>query len=256
MKSQTYSWQLQAPLDAVVFDCDGTLSMLEGIDVLAEQNGVGAKVHELTELAMGSDGISADLFQQRMSLVKPSRTQLIALAEAYFTSRVTDIVRVLDALRSVGKAIYVVSAGLNPAVTLFAEMLDIDADHVFAVDVTFTAEGDYQNFEANSPTARHGGKREVIQFIQHKYPRVMHIGDGMNDVEVSDMVERFIGYGGACFRTRIAEQCEFYIRSASLAPVLPLALTAAEVNQLNPQGRRAYQDGLDGIHARDVFMPN
>jgi phosphoserine phosphatase len=37
----TKNWQLQHPLDAVVFDCDGTLSQIEGIDALAEKNDVG-----------------------------------------------------------------------------------------------------------------------------------------------------------------------------------------------------------------------
>ena len=43
MKAPT--WQLDHPINAIVFDCDGTLSIIEGIDELARNNGVGDAVH-------------------------------------------------------------------------------------------------------------------------------------------------------------------------------------------------------------------
>ena len=44
-----HTFQLADPVDAIVFDCDGTLSLIEGIAVLAHANGVGEHVRELTE---------------------------------------------------------------------------------------------------------------------------------------------------------------------------------------------------------------
>jgi hypothetical protein len=43
-------------MEAVFFDVDSTLSVDEGIDVLAEQLGVGLEVQRLTSQAMGDPG--------------------------------------------------------------------------------------------------------------------------------------------------------------------------------------------------------
>ena len=82
---QAENWQLKTALDAIVFDCDGTLSAIEGIDVLADAQGVGAEVKVLTEQAMSKDGITLDLYQKRMELVRPTHKQLMHLGDQYFT---------------------------------------------------------------------------------------------------------------------------------------------------------------------------
>lgn len=46
------SWHLKHTIDAIVFDCDATLSQIEGIDGLAKVNGVEERVRLLTEEAM------------------------------------------------------------------------------------------------------------------------------------------------------------------------------------------------------------
>lgn len=40
------------PVDAVISDCDGTLSTIEGIDELARMNDVYAEISQLTQAAM------------------------------------------------------------------------------------------------------------------------------------------------------------------------------------------------------------
>jgi phosphoserine phosphatase len=52
-------WQPTIPFDAVIFDCDGTLSAVEGIDELAEKNAVGREVKALTQIAMGQTHAAA-----------------------------------------------------------------------------------------------------------------------------------------------------------------------------------------------------
>ncbi|TAK75879.1 MAG: phosphoserine phosphatase, partial [Gammaproteobacteria bacterium] len=59
-------WQPQAPIPAIVFDCDGTLSMIEGIDELAKHNGVSEAVQALTAEAMEKTGLHPDLYRQRL----------------------------------------------------------------------------------------------------------------------------------------------------------------------------------------------
>lgn len=227
-------------IDAFVFDCDGTLSFLEGIEVLAEENGVGARVKELTEYAMSEAGITSSLYQERLDLVKPTYHQVVALGEQYFAKRVPDIVRLIAVLQSLGKAVYIVSAGVNPAVKLFGEMLGVSADHVVAVDLQFSEDGSYQGYNKSALPAQKDGKRFVAQEIKKQHPRLVWIGDGMNDMAVKPEVARFIGYGGAFYREKIAKLSDYYITSQSIAPVLALGLIQAESDVLSGENLSLY----------------
>lgn len=236
---------LTQPIDAIVFDCDGTLSHIEGIEVLAEQHGVGDPVRALTEQAMSHSGITPSLYAERLALVQPTRTEVIQLAQQYYAARSPNLHAVLHAFQALGKAIYVVSAGVNPAVTLFAAMLNIPADCVYAVDLRFSTEGQYTGYDTAAYPANAGGKRELILELKARHPRIVHVGDGMNDAVVADSVTRFIGYGGVRPREKVAALSFYYLRCASMAPLLPLCLTASEVDTLSSDTAALYQQGLE-----------
>lgn len=243
------TWQLKVPLDAVLFDCDGTLSSIEGIDVLASYAGadVFQVVQALTADAMGRTGINASLYEKRLSLIRPSASQVATLAESYFVHRVSDAADVIALLQHLGKKVYVISAGLLPAVTNFAGKLGVPPQNVFAVDIQFDAAGAYQHFDAASPLIRNDGKRVIVEEIKKQCPRVLYVGDGLNDLAVRDLAARFVGYGGAYYRQNIAEQCEFYVRVPSLLPLLPLALTWEEGERLSEGERMLYEEGAASL---------
>ncbi len=222
---------LLTPLDAIVFDCDGTLSHIEGIDELAEANGVGAQVRQLTAEAMGRSGINPQLYQQRLDLVLPTRSQVEALADQYFQQKTPDLLAVLRVLSKLGKKIYVVSAGLYPAVAGFAALLNLPATQVFAVNIYFDEEGNYLDFDRHSPLVFAEGKRSIVQQLLEQHPRLMYVGDGLNDLSTQDLVTRFVGYGGAFYRENIRNSCQYYITEASMLPLLPLCLTAEEIKK-------------------------
>lgn len=249
-------WQLTEPLDAICFDCDGTLSTIEGIDTLAAMNGVGEDVAALTAKAMTESGITLELYRARLERVRPTRAQLAELTQAYYNARTDAVDDVVAILQRLNKPIYVLSAGVNPSVNDFVEHFNIPANKVFAVDLYFDEQGQYRDFDHDSPMTRRGGKREVIEHIQREHPRVLHIGDGVNDFEVREDVARFVGYGGAYPRENLAALCDFYIRAASLSPLLPLCTTAEEALQLTSTDKSVYNAGLtllenQGVHVRD-----
>lgn len=101
---------------------------------------------------------------------------------------------------------------------------------------------------------RQHGKCEIVEKIKQQHPRIVHIGDGMNDVEAATVVERFIGYGGAYFRQNIATLCDFYVASQSLAPVLPLILTSQESESLPASAHPFYEKGLNYIRDGNVLV--
>ncbi|MBV9575922.1 MAG: HAD-IB family phosphatase [Gammaproteobacteria bacterium] len=238
------NWQLQYPVSAIVFDCDGTLSSIEGINELARYNGVGAEITALTEKAMSETGINPSLYQTRLNLVKPYREQLYQLAQAYYLHCVPDVQAVIALLTRLGKSIYIVSAGLNPAVTLFGELLKISAKHIYAVNLTFDQQGNYVDYERHSPLTTHLGKRTIINQLKIQHENIIHVGDGLNDYVTQDVVSRFIGYGGIYYREKLAALCEYYIKTASLASLLPLVLTQNEYEKLTTEEQRLYKKGL------------
>src|SRR5437016_3271945 len=84
----TPRWQLQTPISAIIFDCDGTLSAIEGIDELAKNTGVSEAVQSLTAEAMGKSGLNPGLYQKRLDLTYPNREQVTALGYQYYAHKV------------------------------------------------------------------------------------------------------------------------------------------------------------------------
>ncbi len=238
-------WQLQNPIDAVIFDCDGTLSSIEGIDELADMNHTGPAVAALTQEAMERTGLNPDIYRQRLQLVLPSKQQVLELGARYQATLVPEAKSVIQILKRLNKPVFLASAGIKLAVDLLGEALNIPSSHIFAVDVTFTPNGSYLDFDTTSPLTRSNGKCDIAQRLKKQYPALAQVGDGMNDFVVRDTVTRFIGYGGVFYRENIAAGCEFYIKTPSLASVLPLLLTQAEAATLSTAEAAIYQQGLD-----------
>lgn len=224
--------ELLDPIDAVIFDCDGTLTHIEGIDELARMNGVGPQVSEMTEQAMSVSGLNPELFQQRLNLVMPTAEQLTSLSQVYFQNCTPEVLHVIQSLQSLGKIIYIVSAGLNPAVSEFGKLLSLEPAHIYAVNMDFDANGHYRDFDHNSPLIHANGKRMIVSEISRRHRQTVYVGDGSNDYAVYDLVTRFVGYGGAFYREFLAQRCKYYITTPSMAPLLSLCLTAHERIQL------------------------
>ena len=201
---------------AVIFDCDGTLSQLEGINELARWNQVIDEVGQLTEQAMGQVGMTPEIYQSRLALVQPTRQQLEKLGQDYFDQRAQDLDQTLVKLREQGIEIYVVSAGMNPSVKIFAGLLNIPEANVFAVDLEFDANGSYLGFNHNSPMTKNNGKRAVVEQIKKMHNQIYYIGDGMNDLQVKDLVTTFVGYGGVFYRENIAKAADVYLTDPSM----------------------------------------
>lgn len=243
----TPTWQLHTPIDAIIFDCDGTLSAQEGVDELAQQNGVGDRVKALTADAMGKTGMSLALYEKRLALIQPTLAQVIAQGKEYFVHRTPHIEQIIALLQRLNKSVYIVSAGLYPAVALFGELLQIPQTNIIAVDITFDGNGNFSNFDHSSPLTTRDGKRLIVNELKMQYPALLYVGDGLNDLATYDLVTRFVGYGGAYYRANIEALCEFYIKTASMLPLLPLALTKDESAKLLPEELAMYKEGMQGL---------
>jgi phosphoserine phosphatase len=238
-------WQPQTTIHAISFDCDGTLSNIEGIDELAALSHTKEEVAALTHRAMNLTGLSSSLYEQRLALVKPTLEHTESLADLYWDNMTVDCQQVIEILQRLNKEIYIISAGNNPAVSLFGRKLSIPQKNIFAIDIFFDAKGNYSGFDKASALCESSGKVDILKAIKQQHQTVLHIGDGLNDTPAVDTVTRFIGYGGHCFRDNIAQLSPFYLTCESLCALLPLALTQAEADSLTAEETTYYQAGTD-----------
>jgi phosphoserine phosphatase len=213
--------KLPQRFNTVVFDCDSTLSSIEGIEELAREH--RAEVEALTEAAMRGTIPLEQVYGRRLELVRPPRGRVLALGQRYIDTLVPDAVETVAALRAEGVHIRVISGGLKPAIIALAAALGLTEDAVAAVDIYFADDGTYAGFEADSPLAASGGKRQVIESWQVPRP-ILLVGDGATDQEAQPVVDAFAAFGGVVYRAPVAATADYIIREHSLAPIVPLAL--------------------------------
>ena len=250
----------------VIFDCDSTLSTIEGIDELARMTGHEYDVAMLTKRAMEGDVPLESVYGHRLVTVNPTQEQVRAIANHYRETVVPDASEVIHALQALGTEVFIVSGGLIEPVRDFGVWLGVPRDHIFAVNMEYDqlagkwwrywelpgGDNPQANFLAVEPNPLTGtlGKNQIISRIRAQYPgRVLMIGDGLSDLEAAVDVELFVGFGGAVFRQRIADESPVYIRTLTLAPLLPLTL-----GQLGntPRTARLWAEGLQRVYNNEV----
>lgn len=207
----------------VVFDCDSTLSAVEGIDALARRH--AEQIEQLTDAAMRGEVRLEQVYGRRLELVRPDRQQLTALGEQYIAELVPDAAEVVRALRAERITVRIMSGGLRPAVLLLGAALGLQPADVAAVDLSFDGEGRYAGYDESSPLTRAGGKRELLRSWRREVKApVMMVGDGATDLEARDVADIFVAYAGVAARSAVMAGADVVVRSHSLAPVFALAL--------------------------------
>lgn len=205
----------------VVFDCDSTLSRIEGIDELAAMNGAAYEVADMTRQAMGGDIPFEEVFSRRLDLIRPARKQLDGIGKLYTATLVEDAVGVAEALTFLGVEVRLVSGGYEEALLPLAKALGVDPCKLHANKLHFGADGEYAGFDDDNPLCRSGGKVEVLKSLP---PRsTLFIGDGASDLEASRHVELFVGYGGIERRGPVQGAAPVYLHGESLAPLLVMS---------------------------------
>lgn len=247
-------WQTTEPFDAIIFDCDGTLTAIEGIDELALYNNVAKEVEQLTIIAMEKGQMTESLYQQRLDLVKPTKSQIYQLATAYREHVVKNAQSVIDIFKSFGKKVYIISAGLTPSVVNLAEFLAIPESQVYAVDISFDNDDHYVDFDHSSPLITTHGKQNIIKQLKQTHENIFLTGDGMNDLNAKEYVDRFVGFGGVFVRESVRSQSQFYITSKDFAALLPLVLTYDEEQQLSLSSQELFQRGLKFINQQQTII--
>jgi len=229
------------PYAAVYFDCDSTLSSIEGVDELLRwaPPTLRADIAALTEQAMNGTLPLAAVYEQRLSLLAPRRQQLDEVGALYVQRLVPDALATVQALQSLGKHVGIVSGGLLVPVQHVAQSLGIAAANVHAVPLHFAADGSYRDFDRSSPLWRNGGKIDVVRALPPGHAPLAFVGDGITDAETQGHVARFVGFGGVVARPKVRDDADVFVAGKSLAGVLPHVLTPTECRALAADPRFA-----------------
>ena len=205
--------------DVICFDCDSTLSRIEGIDELARRAGMGEEMSKLTDLAMNGVVPLEAVYERRLSLIRPDQDSINWLADLYIAEIVEGVKDVFAALLAQDKTVHIISGGLRQAILPLADHLGLPESHVHAVDIYFNEDGSYLNYDLNSPLARTGGKAVVVGMLKGQGSLVM-VGDGKTDMEAKEAGAYVLGFGGVVDRAIVRELADFYTTEPTLLSVL------------------------------------
>ncbi len=224
--------------DLIFFDCDSTLSAIEGIDELARLKGKEARVGLLTQKAMDGDLDLADVYGKRLKAIHPTRGQLASIEELYWDRIVPDAQAVVAALHYLGKQVFIISGGLAAPVRGFGERLGVPAERIRAVELEFNelsgdwwkyyepearAAESYLDYDEGPLTVSAGKPQIVRELADGHWGRRLMIGDGVSDLRTKGSVDLFIGFGGVVRREKVEIDSDVYVYAPTLAPILPLA---------------------------------
>lgn len=248
----------------VIFDCDSTLTSIEGIDELARIKGQFEYIAELTRKAMDGEIKLEAVYNDRLAKLQPTRADLRLIARAYCENTVPNARAVIDALKAGGCEVSIISGGLLQSVLKFARWLGISADNVRAVPIKFDQlSGEWWRFDQNqygdnpeehfldvapTPLIETEGKRTVIKELVGNETRTMLVGDGITDLEARQTVKLFVGFGGVVRRERVAKEADVFIESPGLEAIVPLALAEGKAKRLQgTKHEKVFQEGIESL---------
>ncbi len=218
------------PFAAVYFDCDSTLSSIEGIDELLQfaDPDLQKDVAELTRQAMNGTLPLAEVYESRLGKLAPRREQLDLVGAHYVQNLVPDALVTVQALQFLGKHVGIVSGGLLVPVQHIARHLGVPLDCVHAVPLLFEVDGTYRDFDHDSPLWKNGGKVPVVRGAPSTHQPMVFVGDGITDLETKEHVGRFIGFGGVVARDAVRAGADHFVETSSLAGILAFVLSEPE----------------------------
>jgi phosphoserine phosphatase len=219
------------PFQHVFFDCDSTLTRIEGIDELVRTRSLNiqTEVRALTEKAMNGEISITEIYEKRLRLIQPTRDEVNALGKKYIENITPGAKNVVKKLISLGKNVGIISGGILDPICVFAKHLGIELENVHAVTVFFDRNGYYTDFEKSNPLTTGNGKTKLIQSLELEPGRIAFVGDGMTDLEVQgNGVDLFIGFGGVITRPQVKKEAQAWIDNTNLESLFDLILTPEE----------------------------
>ncbi len=199
----------------LLFDCDSTLSAIEGIDELGRLRGpeVFKAVEEMTTKAMDGSTPMESIFAKRLNMIKPTLKELESIGQKYIQEVEPTAVDTITKLKAAGWTVMIVSGGFTQAIRPLAQYLGIE--RVEAVELRFNADGSYAGYVESCPTAKSKGKNVVALKLRDEFKatQTILVGDGASDLEVKGDVDKMVGFGRYTVRPKVRAGADAFITS-------------------------------------------
>ncbi|WP_255606625.1 phosphoglycerate dehydrogenase [Asticcacaulis sp. AND118] len=179
-------------LPTLVLDFDSTFTKVEALDILAEQlfSSDPARltdltaIKELTELAMSGEIGFGEALQRRIAILKPSRADIEALAEALKTQVSASIARNRKVFEENPGKIRIISGGFHEFIEPVVAEYGIKPEHVLANRLIFGDDGVATGVDQDNPLSKDGGKIVALRSWADLSGAIVMVGDGWTDYEV------------------------------------------------------------------------
>jgi len=182
----------------VFFDCDSTLSGIEGVDELGRMRGeaICREIERLTNEAMGGHVPIGEIFGRRLELIRPTLEECERVGQMYIREVEATAQATVEGLRRRGWEVVIVSGGFVPCILPLARALGIG--RVEAVPLEFGDGGEYVGYGEGHPATRNGGKLEIVRGVLGEMGagKSVMVGDGMSDFEAAAGVDLFLAFTG------------------------------------------------------------
>jgi phosphoserine phosphatase len=199
----------------LLFDCDSTLSAIEGIDELGRLRGpeVFKAVEDMTTQAMDGSTPMESIFAKRLDMIKPTLKELESIGQKYIQQVEPTAVDTIKKLKAAGWTVIIVSGGFTQAIRPLAQYLGIE--RVEAVELRFNTDGSYAGYVESCPTAKSKGKNVVVLKLRDEFKayQMILVGDGASDLEVKGDVDKMIGFGRYTARPKVKAGADAFIMS-------------------------------------------
>ena len=202
----------------LVMDVDGTLIRQEGIDLLAQEAGVGEKVAEVTAQAMNGELDFAASLEARVALLKGLEASIFPKIVEQMD--VTPGAKVLiTELHQRGYKVGLVSGGFHEVIDPIARSLGIDlvrANRLQTFDGRLTGKvlGEIVTSKKKKETLLTWAKEHCIELDQ-----TIAIGDGANDLPMIQAAGMGIAFMA---KPIVREQAPYQIQECNLYRVIDL----------------------------------
>jgi phosphoserine phosphatase len=199
----------------LLFDCDSTLSAIEGIDELGRLRGpeVFKAVEDMTTKAMDGSTPMESIFAKRLDMIKPTLKELESIGQKYIQEVEPTALDTIKKLKADGWMVMIVSGGFTQAIRPLAQYLGIE--RVEAVELRFNPDGSYAGYVESCPTAKSKGKNVVALKLRDEFKayQTVLVGDGASDLEVKGDVDKMIGFGRYTPRPKVKAGADAFITS-------------------------------------------
>ncbi|MEK7594992.1 MAG: HAD-IB family phosphatase [Patescibacteria group bacterium] len=200
-----------------VFDCDSTLTQVEGLDELASIKGLNGQVCALTKFAMDGFLTFNESFVQRVDLIKPTQKELEDLALKYMQKKVRGVGTLVTLIKKRGGNVFILSGGIKTVLDIFGRHIGVPDKNIFGCELSFLQNGEFGGLVENGLFLF--GKAAILKKIAATGPTVF-VGDGFNDLEAANACDLFIGFGGVVERAVVKKTVKNYYSGKDLTGLM------------------------------------